>query len=65
MFIFDRSISSYHLNKMNIKTNLLEDHVTFADITRKQNAHFHTIIVSFFNIISLFSFYLLFKYLNE
>ena len=56
--------------------NLLEDfvdyvdgmqsmHVKFVDTTMKQNTYFEINIISFVIIASLFSFYVLFKYLNE
>ena len=50
---------------MNVKTNLLEVYVNYIDTTTKQNTCFKIIIFLFANIISLLSFYLLFKYLQE
>ena len=50
---------------MNIKMNLLEEYVNFVDTTKKQNTYFKIFIVLFVVIVSLFSFHLLFKYLNE
>ena len=47
---------------MNIKTNLLEDYVSFADVTKKQNKYFKIIIILFVVIKSLFSFYVSFNY---
>ena len=50
---------------MNIKTILLEDSVNYVDTTTKQDTYFKLIIVFFVFIVSLFSFYRLFLYLNE
>ena len=50
---------------MNIKTNLLEEHVNFVDNTKKQKNYFKKYIPSFVIIIFLLIFYLLFKNLNE
>ena len=51
--------------KMNIKTNLLEDYVDFVESTKKQNLFLKRIIILFVDIISSFSFFVLFKYINE
>ena len=45
---------------MNIETNLLEEYVNFVDTT-----FFKIIIFLIVIIIALFSFFVLFKYLNE
>ena len=50
---------------MNNKTNLIEEYVNFVDTTTKQNTYYYkTFIGLFVIIVSLFSFYLLFTYLN-
>ena len=49
---------------MNIKTNLFEDPLSFVDTTKKQNKYFKS--VTFFVVtLSLFLFFLLYKYINE
>ena len=51
---------------MNIKTNLFEDCVNYFDTTMNQNTLHSEIILNLIVIIvSLFSFHLFFKYLNE
>ena len=50
---------------MNIKTKLLDVYVKFVDTTKKQNKYLKTIIILFVVIVSLFLFFVLFKYLNE
>ena len=50
---------------MNIKTNILEEYVSFVDSTKKQNKYFEMIMFFITIILSLFIFFLLFKYLNE
>ena len=50
---------------MILKTILLEDNVNFVDSTKKQNTYFILIILLIANIIYLFLFSFLFKYLNE
>ena len=50
---------------MNIKTNLIEEYVNFVDSTMKQNTNYKIIIFLFVVIVTLFLFFLLFKYLNE
>ena len=47
---------------MDIKTKLLEDYVNFVENTKRQNKYFKTILISLAIILSLFSFFLLFKY---
>ena len=53
------------LNKMNIKTNLLEEYVNFVDTTKKRNEKLwiYTIILVFLLII--LTIIRVFKYLNE
>ena len=46
------------LYKMNIETNLLEDHVNFVDSTKKQNTYLTRLIILFVVIISLFLFFI-------
>ena len=50
---------------MNIKANLLEEHVIFVDNTRKQNKNFEVIIILIVTSLCLFLFFVSFKYLNE
>ena len=50
---------------MNIKTNLLEEYVTFVDNTKKQNKYFKIIIILLVVILCFFLFSVLFIYLNE
>ena len=50
---------------MNIKTNLLEDYVNFANVTKKQNTYFKIIVLLFALILFLFLIFLLLKNLNE
>ena len=53
---------------MNIKTNLVEEYVTFVDNTKKQNKYFKIIINLIVIIMFLFLFFVLlynFKYINE
>ena len=50
---------------MDIKTNLLEEYVGFVDNIKKQNKYFKLILILFVAILCLFSFFVLFKYLNE
>ena len=50
---------------MNIKTISLEDFVNFVDTTTKKNTYLSKIITLIASIIVLFSFFVLFKYLNE
>ena len=47
---------------MNIKTNLLEGYVDFVDTTKKQNRYFKIILVLGVVILTLFLFFLLYKY---
>ena len=49
---------------MNIKTNLLKEHVNFVDNTKKQNRYFK-IFILIVVILCLFLFFVLFNYLNE
>ena len=55
----------YYTYKMNIKTNLLEEYVNFGDNTKKQSKYFKIIIFLFVIILSLFLFFVLFKYLID
>ena len=48
----------YYTYKMNIKTNLLEEHVNFDDNTKKQSKYFKIIIFLIVIILSLFLFFL-------
>ena len=50
---------------MNKKTILLEDYVNFVDLTKKQKKYFKLIIIFFAVILSLFLFFVLFKYSNK
>ena len=50
---------------MNLKTILFEDYVNFVDSTKKQLTYFKISIVLFVVIVFLFSFFLLYKYLNK
>ena len=51
---------------MNIRTDLLENCANFVDTTRKQNAYFKIIICVFVNIyLSVYIFFLLYKYVND
>ena len=50
---------------MNIETNLLEEYVNLVDNTKKQNKYFKIIFILFLVILCLFSFFVLFNYLNE
>ena len=53
---------------MNIKTNLLEEYVTFVDNTKKQNKYFKINIILIVLIMFLFLFFVLLyniKYINE
>ena len=50
---------------MNIKTIILEEYVNFVDTTTKQKTLFKIFIVSFDDIVSLFLFFILIKYLNQ
>ena len=52
----------YYAKKMNIKANLLEEYVNFVHITKKQNRYFRILIILFVIIMSLFLFFVLFKY---
>ena len=54
----------FYTNKMNIKTNLLEEYVNFVESTKKQSKYFKMIFL-FAIILTSFSFFVLFKYLNE
>ena len=51
---------------MSIQTYLLEEYVSFVDAITKQNTYYFETVMGLFVIIaSLFSFYLLFRYLAE
>ena len=53
---------------MNIKTNLLEEYVTFVDNSKKQNKNFKFVIILIVIIMFLFLFFVLLyniKYINE
>ena len=50
---------------MSIKTNLLEEYVNFVDTTKKQNKYLKKVVSLIAIITSLFSFFFLFKKLNE
>ena len=52
------------LDKKNIRTNLLDDHINFVDTTLKQNTCFKKPKFIFVVVVSLFLF-VLFKYINE
>ena len=54
----------YYPYKMNIKTNLLEEYVTFVDNTKKQNNYFKIFSFLIAIIMFLFLFFLLFQYLK-
>ena len=41
---------------MDIKTNLLEEYVTFVDSTKKQNKYFKILIILFVIVLCLFFF---------
>ena len=47
---------------MNIKTNLLEEHVNFVDNTKKQNKYFKIFLFLIVIIMFLFLCFVLFKY---
>ena len=49
---------------MNIKTNLLEDYVNFADLIKKQNTYFK-IFITFFVVFSTLFFFLLNTLMNN
>ena len=53
------------LNKMIIKTNLLEDYVNFVDNTKKQNKYFTVKVFLIVIIIFLFLFFLLSQYVTK
>ena len=59
------SVLLIYIIKMNIKTSSLEEYVNFVDTTKKQNKYFKIFIFLIAIIISLFLFFLLFKYLND
>ena len=46
----------YYTYKMNIKTNLLEEYVTFVDNTKKQNKYFKIFIILIVLIMYVFIF---------
>ena len=50
---------------MNIKTNVLEVYINFLDTTKKQSKYFNMILSLVVIVITLFLFFLLFKYKNE
>ena len=50
---------------MNIKTKLLEEYVNFVDTIAKHVTYFKITLVLIVIIVTFFSFYLLFEYLNE
>ena len=53
---------------MNIKTNLLEEYVTFVAITKKQNKYFKIFLILIVLIMFLFLFFVLLyniKFINE
>ena len=50
---------------MNKNKNSLDEYVNFVDLTEKQNKYFEKSIILFLVILCLFSFFVLFKNLNE
>ena len=50
---------------MKIKTHSLEEDVNFVDNTKKQNRYFKIFVILIVIILSLFLFFVSFKYLNE
>ena len=69
MITFKDTYNSLHhiclyINKMNIKTNLIQEYVNFVDNTKKQNKNLWIYIILLLFIVFILII-LLFKYINE